>query len=384
MRDFESAHNNASKLEQAMNRERVNMMKELKNRSECDWYTIKIKYAGLSAELKKEDDKILAILGELDDKYADITENSNVSVSSASEEQEMNSLYNESIPISEDDFIQRSASRISVKVEPEPDPEPTPEPQVTSVPVPVLPKVQPKKINSMATTIRPKKKVSVSANTMIRPKKRPTSDKKVVVSVKYNTGYKYGGKGFDVFTGFRNQSKPIYSATTLYCRETKNQNKKLLEQYLVNHGSFGGKASTIESISFGNSWNGPVAYIRVRGALKTIKNKMKQLNKKKGAVLSIYERRQYHNNQSRENNVLFVNNFDITDKSVHRRFTNLFLQFGQLVKDIRMGIDSNADPFAIVHFAHLDAARECFNTTVDSADGIRFGGKKLSVKYSTM
>merc|ERR1719411_2568868 len=135
----------------------------------------------MSAELKKENDKILAILGELDDKYADITDNSNVSVSSVSEEQEMNSLYNESIPISEDDFIQRSASRISVKVEPEP--EPQPEPQVTAVPVPVLPKVQPKKINTMATTIRPKKKaniaksdkkVSVSANTMIRPKKRPT------------------------------------------------------------------------------------------------------------------------------------------------------------------------------------------------------------------
>merc|ERR1719461_1693423 len=176
-----------------MNRERVNMMNGLKNRSECDWYTIKVKYAGLSAERKKEDDKILAILGELDDKYADITENSNVSVSSASEEQEMNSLYNESIPISEDDFIQRSASRISVKVEPEPEPEPEPipEPQATSVPVPVLPKVQPKKITT----------------TMIRPKKRPTSDKKVVVSVKYNTGYKYGGKGFDVFTGFKNQSK---------------------------------------------------------------------------------------------------------------------------------------------------------------------------------
>merc|ERR1712048_901828 len=153
--------------------------------------------------------------------------------------------------------------------------------------------------------------------------------------------------------------------------------KKLLEQYLVNHGSFGGKASTIESINFGNSYrDGPVAYVRVRGALKT--------NKNKGAVLSIYERRQYNDAQSAENNVLFVNNFDITDKSVHRRFTNLFLTYGQLVKDIRMGIDSYADPFAIVHFAHLDAARECYNTTVDSADGIRFGGRKLSVKYSTM
>merc|ERR1712083_1254829 len=152
----------------------------------------------------------------------------------------------------------------------------------------------------------------MGTTTMIRPKrKRPTSDKKVVVSVKYNTGYKYGGKGFDVFTGFKNQSKPIYSATTLYCRETKNGDKKLLKQYLVNHGNFGGKSSTIESISFGNSWNGPVAYVRVRGALKTIKNKMKQLNKKKGAVLSIYERRQYHSAASEENNVLFVNNLTL-------------------------------------------------------------------------
>merc|ERR1712154_370292 len=345
----------------AMCRERVNMMNGLKNRSECDWYTMKIKYAGLSAELKKEDDKILAILGELDDKYADITENSNVSVSSASEEQEMNSLYNESIPISEDDFIQRSASRISVKVEPEP--EPTPEAQVTSVPVPVLPKVQPKKMTT----------------TMIRPKrKRPTSDKKVVVSVKYNTGYKYGGKGFDVFTGFKNQSKPIYAATTLYCRETKNQNKKLLEQYLENEGKFGGKTS-IESISFGYGRYGQdVAYIRVRGSLKTIKNKMKQLNKN-GMVLSIYERRQYYSAASEENNVLYVNNFDIVDKTVHRRFTNLFLKYGQLVKDIKMGIDRNNDPYAIVHFMHLEEARACYNT----AD-IRFGGKRLSVSYSKM
>merc|ERR1712039_744550 len=134
------------------------------------------KYAGLSAELKKEDDKILAILGELEDKYADITENSNASLSSASEDQEMNSLYNESIPISEDDFIQRSASRISVKVEPEPEPKPQAEPQLTSVPVPVLPKVQPKMINTMPTKTKPKKKantaksnkkVNMSANTMI-------------------------------------------------------------------------------------------------------------------------------------------------------------------------------------------------------------------------
>merc|ERR1711933_633117 len=52
------------------------------------------------------------------DDSADIIENVN-DLSSSSEEMEVNSLYNESIPINEEHFIQRSASRISVKVEPE-------------------------------------------------------------------------------------------------------------------------------------------------------------------------------------------------------------------------------------------------------------------------
>jgi len=379
MREFVRAHNNATKLEQEMNRERVNMMNA--SSADCDWYIIKTKYVGLSAERQKETDKILAILEELDDKYADITENTTNDLVSSSEDLEVNSLYNESIPINEEQFIQRSASRISVKVEPEPKPEPQMSSKplqfvsmsqndvdLVSVPVPVvsntanlvLPKVQPKKVQ---TTIKPKK------NKVKR---------KVVVSVKYNTGYKYGGKGFDVFTGFKNKSKPIYAATTLYCRETKNQNKKLLREYLENEGKFGGKTS-VESISFGYGRYGEdVAYIRVRGSLKTIKNKMKKLNKN-GMVLSIYERRQYYSAASEENNVLYVNNFDIADKTVHRRFTNLFLKYGQLVKDIKMGIDRNNDPYAIVHFMHLEEARACYNT----AD-IRFGGKRLSVSYSKM
>merc|ERR1719410_373616 len=42
------------------------------------------------------------------------------------------------------------------------------------------------------------------------------------VSAKDNSGYKYGGKGFKVFTGYRNQCKPIYATTTLVCRGTKD------------------------------------------------------------------------------------------------------------------------------------------------------------------
>merc|ERR1711997_554369 len=99
---------------------------------------------GLSTELKKESDKFSAVLQELDqtevnepestEDCADIIENVN-DLSSSSEELEVNSLYNESIPINEEQFIQRSASRISVKVEPEPEPEPRPEPQMSSKPL---------------------------------------------------------------------------------------------------------------------------------------------------------------------------------------------------------------------------------------------------------
>merc|ERR1719333_32382 len=134
MRYFMRAHNNATKLEQEMNRERVNMMKA--SSADCDWYIIKTKYVGLSAERQKETNKILSILEELEDKYVDITENTtNDLVSSSEDNLEVNSLYNESIPINEEQFIQRSASRISVKVEPEPEPEPKPEPQMSSKPL---------------------------------------------------------------------------------------------------------------------------------------------------------------------------------------------------------------------------------------------------------
>merc|ERR1711971_1453127 len=134
---------NASKLEMAIRKERVNLINAFKNResSDSDWYIVKTKYVGLSAELTKETDKISVILQELEqtdatsaisiDEYADIAENTN-DFASSSDDLEINSLYNESLPIKDEQFIQRSASRVSVKVDPEPEPQPIvkPEPQM--------------------------------------------------------------------------------------------------------------------------------------------------------------------------------------------------------------------------------------------------------------
>jgi len=204
------------------------------------------------------------------------------------------------------------------------------------------------------------------------------------IPAKINSGYKYGGKGFKVFTGFKNQCKPIYGATILYCRETKGLNEELLRKYLIANGKF--NAESIEDIVFKQkAYNDHEYYalVKVRGSMKMIKNKMRQLNKSestetnKVTVITIFERRQSYYYDAEVNDVLYVNNFDITDKQMHKRFTNLFLKYGELVKDIKMGIDRNRDPYAIVHFRHIDDAQRC----VQDGD-IRFGGKKLSVSYS--
>merc|ERR1712087_837551 len=144
MRDLILAHNNASKLELAIRKERVNLINAFKHResSDSDWYIVKTNYVGLSAELTKETDKISATLQELEqtettsaisiDEYADIAENTN-DCASSSDDLEINSLYSESLPINDEQIIQRSASRVSVKVDPEPEPQPIvkPEPQMS-------------------------------------------------------------------------------------------------------------------------------------------------------------------------------------------------------------------------------------------------------------
>merc|ERR1719266_951083 len=94
---------------------------------------------------------------------------------------------------------------------------------------------------------------------------------------KVRSGYKYQGKGFEVFTGYRNKSQPIYSSTMLYCQETCNQNEEELIKYLVENGKF--KKDMIQEIIFKTSYYNRYALIKVKAPLKVIKKKIKTLNK---------------------------------------------------------------------------------------------------------
>merc|ERR1719464_1637098 len=143
--------------------------------------------------------------------------------------------------------------------------------QIVSVPAP---KVQPKPIQS----VRPK----AVQRKPIANKSKPMRKRRTVISVKHNTGYKYCGKGFEVFTGYKNNSKPIYTSTILFCRETMFKNKRLLKDYLCKEGKF--TPAMFENISFGHN---DVAYIRVRASMKTIRQRVQQLNNKCGNVLSV-------------------------------------------------------------------------------------------------
>jgi len=200
---------------------------------------------------------------------------------------------------------------------------------------------------------------------------------------KVRSGYKYQGKGFEVFTGYRNKSQPIYSSTMLYCQETCNQNEEELIKYLVENGKF--KKAMIEEVVFKANYYNHYALIKVRAPLKIIKKKIKTLNKydryntNRYETMKIFKRSGYisANDMANANNVLYVNNFDILKGNTHKMFTNLFLRFGELVKDIKMGLDRNRDPYAIIHFRDLQDAKKCF-----AAKDLSFGGKILSIRFS--
>merc|ERR1712154_501781 len=165
---------------------------------------------------------------------------------------------------------------------------------------------------------------------------------------KVRSGYKYQGKGFEVFTGYKNKSQPIYSSTMLYCREICNENEQELRTYLIENGKF--KKEMIEEVIFktnSSNYYNHYALIKVRAPLKIIKKKIKTLNKyARYETMKIFKRSGYisANDMANANNVLYVNNFDILNR--------------------------NRDPYAIIHFRDLQDAKKCF-----AAKDLSFGGK---------
>jgi len=371
------SHINAGKLEKELKKERCRLMTEYKNKNNgngSNWYIAKIRYFGLSEALKKETLKFEELLNEFDaaettiNDAAEIVDNihydSSSSTASTSQQTEINDLYKGSLSV-EMEEEQKKESVIA----------PSAESKIVAPVIPAKPeKVATMKLNKNDICKKKKKenkKVS-KTNNVNNPKKRK--------SVKVFAGYKYEGKGFEVFTGKRNKSKPIYGSILLFCEETCRGNSKLLREYLMENGKF--KNEMIEEIVFKESYYyGHYSLIKVRGSLKYIQKKIKTLNKKtKRETMRLFERRKsvsVRDDMDNVSNVLYVNNFDILDKNTHKRFTKLFVSFGELVKDIKMGTDRNRDPFAIVHFRHYDDAQKC-----KQSENVKFDGKVLNINYS--
>jgi len=369
-------HINARKLEKEIKKCRANLITEYKNRksSDSNWYILKISYSGFAEQLKKDTakfDKLLQDLNETDiddSNYSEIIDNvySDSDSSTGSDKAlELDAMYKNSSDQQKKEIPEKKAIKI-VNVD----------------------KV--KKINSKSNKNgKSNAEYPVLAKGKVNKSKSVNNGKSKKVNYvkgrtcKVRSGYKYQGKGFEVFTGYRNKSEPIYSSTMLFCQETCNENKKELTNFLIENGKF--KKDMIQEIIFKTSYYNRYALIKVKAPLKIIKKKIKTLNKydryntDRYETMKIFKRSGYisANDMANANNVLYVNNFDILKGNTHKMFTNLFLRFGELVKDIKMGLDRNRDPYAIIHFRDLQDAKKCF-----AAKDLSFGGKILSIRFS--
>lgn len=202
----------------------------------------------------------------------------------------------------------------------------------------------------------------------------PQSRRKRLSVTNVHSGYKYKGSGFSVYKG-----KPIYSVTTLFCRKTFGSDEQKVRAFLVKSGGF--SAKKIGSIEFKNGHFDSYCLIKVRGPKKWIQQRLDALNNE-GRVVHIFERRQ-DVSLRKESSSLFVQNFDILNKSSHQRMTRLFLAFGELRKDIEIRTDKNRNPFAVVQFKYLSEAVSCYQASKMHRNGhFVFDGKVLDVSFS--
>merc|ERR1712189_171045 len=127
-----------------------------------------------------------------------------------------------------------------------------------------------------------------------------------------------------------------------------------LKKYFVAKGGF--KASQIRMVRiFKPQENKPYSRVFVRGTMESIESGIEKMNaEKEKAVVSLYGLR--WNDRSRK---LMVRNFDILSKDDHRKFTKLFLKFGQLDTDVVMGRNRNGVNYALVTYRSIEDARSC-------------------------
>merc|ERR1711879_378104 len=161
-------------------------------------------------------------------------------------------------------------------------------------------------------------------------------------------GYKYGGKGFGIWK--QNHGKPLYTTTELHCTKTCGGDADRLRKYFVAKGGF--EASQIQKMN----------------------------GKKDKKVVSIY--RLHWNDRSRK---LMVRNLDILTADDHRKFTKLFLRFGDLDCDLVMRKNNNGVNYALVTYRSKEDARKCERYQNDlkyrQGNVLVFNGRELMIGY---
>ena len=208
-----------------------------------------------------------------------------------------------------------------------------------------------------------------------------------------NTGYKYGGRGFSIWK--QHCGRAIYTCTELNCAKTFGGDVDKLKRFFVERGGF--KKDQIRMVRvFGSNSvnvgttskdeNGVKMYARIYviGSMENIKSSIKNMNPEDGKQsVSIYKLRR--NNRSRK---LVVRNFDILSKDDHRKFTKLFLKFGQLETDVAMGRNRNGVNYALVTYRSIEDARSCERNQNDQkfrkyryGNRLVFNGRNLMIGY---
>jgi len=191
-------------------------------------------------------------------------------------------------------------------------------------------------------------------------------------------GYKYGGKGFGIWK--QNHGKPLYTTTELHCTKTCGGDADRLKKYFVAKGGF--KASQIRMVRiFKPQENKPYSRVFVRGTMESIESGIEKMNaEKEKKVVSLYGLR--WNDRSRK---LMVRNFDILTEDDHRKFTKLFLKFGDLDCDLVMKKNKNGVNYALVTFRSKQDARKCERNQNDSkfrrGNALAFNGRELMIGY---
>lgn len=191
-------------------------------------------------------------------------------------------------------------------------------------------------------------------------------------------GYKYGGKGFGIWK--QNHGKPLYTTTELHCTKTCGGDADRLKKYFVAKGGF--KASQIRMVRmFKSQENKRFSRVFVRGTMESIESGIEKMNaEKEKNVVSLYGLR--WNDRSRK---LMVRNFDILTEDDHRKFTKLFLKFGDLDCDLVMKKNKNGVNYALVTFCSKQDARKCERNQNDSkfrrGNALAFNGRDLMIGY---